>query len=98
MSGQAVGTYRCAPRVAWVQDAAQTLLVDRQDDRCWTLTGIEAAIWDLLTLGYASEQAVRFLSLFKSIPTEDARPALLTILQGWERAGLVQASGGNGDG
>ena len=83
-------TYRCVPTIVWVKDAEQTILVEEEARRSWILRGEEAAIWDWLTLNQSAERIVRFLSVLSGTSVEEARKALATILQGWEKAGVVQ--------
>lgn len=88
-------TYRCAPTVVWVKDAGQTILVEEAGRNSWILRGEEAAIWDWLTLNHPFERIVRFLSVISGTSADEARKALLAILQRWEKAGIVQTAEGN---
>jgi hypothetical protein len=98
MTGGQALTYCCAPGIVWAKDTGQTILVEQQGERIWILRDVEAAVWDLLTLGYRFGSAVRFLSVFLQVPAEDAGSTLLTILKEWEGAGIVRATGGSGCG
>ena len=91
-------TYRCVPTIVWVKDAEQTILIEEAGNHSWILRGEEAAIWDWLTLNHPSERIVHFLSVLSGISTEEAGKALLVILQGWEKAGIVQAVEGDSRG
>ncbi len=73
-------------------------LFEEDGTRSWTIRGAEAAIWDLLALGYRFDRIVHFLSILLNVPNEEARATLLATLQTWERAGMVQLAGGNGHG
>lgn len=91
-------TYRCLPTIVWVKDTEQTLLIEKGGKRSWILRGEEAAIWDWLTLNHRSERIVHLLSVLSGASAEEARKALVAILQGWEKAGILQVVEGNGRG
>jgi hypothetical protein len=91
-------TYRCVPTIVWVKDAEQTLVIEEAGKHSWILRGEEAAVWDWLTLNHPSERIVRTLSVLSGTSTEEARRALLAILQEWEKAGIVQAVEGDSRG
>ncbi len=94
----AASTYRCVPTIVWVKDAEQTILIEEDAKRSWILRGEEVAIWDWLTLNHPAERIVRFLSVLSGTSVEEARKALVTILQRWEKAGVVQIVEGDGRG
>ena len=91
MIAQDASTYRCVPTIVWVKDAGQTILIEEAAKHSWILRGGEAAIWDWLTLNHPSERVIDFLAVLSGTSTEEARKALLATLQGWEKAGIVQA-------
>jgi hypothetical protein len=82
-------SYRCAPGITWVQDAAHTLVVQGASGQSWTLTGVEEAIWNWLTLGYEYDQVVRLLALGLGAAADEA---LCTVLHDWRAKGLLGAS------
>lgn len=96
MTGERVLAYCCAAAVAWVKDADQTIVVEEETGRCWSMRGVEAAIWDLLTLDYSFEQIVRFLSALLNRSSEETTEALSTTMQRWEEAGILCAVRENG--
>jgi hypothetical protein len=59
--------YHCSPSIIWVKDADQTLVVDRETGQSWALRGVEAVVWDLLTIGYSYQRIVPMLSLILSL-------------------------------
>lgn len=86
---------------AWVRDAAQILVVDECRERVWSLRGVEAAIWDLLVLGYSLERMVDFLSVLQETPQQEAHAVLLQLLRKWEQEGILpspRARGAGGEG
>lgn len=91
-------SYRCAPAIVWVKDSGQTILVESESERCWIMRGVEAMVWDLLTLNYTFEGIVHFLSVMLEIPVDKASGDLWAILQGWEDAGILLPARGDGRG
>ena len=92
MSSDTVLTYRCAPGVVWVKDAGRTILVSADTGSSWLLSGWQAAVWDLLCLGYQNAGIVRALALLLDLPPETARKRLRAILDEWEVNGMVSAA------
>lgn len=90
--------YRCSPCIIWVKDVHQTLVVDREAGRSWALHGIEAVVWDLLTVGYSYRRIVPMLSLILSLSVEEAEHILAGVLRRWSDASIVQVSGEADDG
>jgi hypothetical protein len=106
IDGQAF-TVCCSPSIAWVKDAGQTLVVaneagsvpDRTERgggaRSWSLCGVEATIWDLLSLGYPFERIAAFLAVLLCAPQQQAEDGLWAVLQRWAERDMVRISGGN---
>ena len=90
--------YRCSPSIIWVKDADQTLVVDRETRQSWALRGVEAVVWDLLTIGYSYQRIVPMLSLILSLSMEEAEYTLAGVLRKWRDASIVQESFETGDG
>lgn len=82
--------YRCSPSIIWVKDTNQTLVVDRETGQSWALRGVEAVVWDLLTIGYSYQRIVPMLSLILSLSTEEAEYTLAGVLRKWRDASIVQ--------
>jgi hypothetical protein len=97
-NGWGLTHYFCAPTMTWVQDANQTFLVDADGGRFWSLRGVEAAIWDLLSLGYGYEKVARFLSLMLRVSEDEAESALSATLRRWQDEGIVQVMRDSGHG
>lgn len=98
MSDDGQRTYRCVPTIAWVKDAGQTLLVEEEAGRTWSLRGVEAAVWDWLSLGYSFDEIVGLLKVLVGASDEEARERLVAMLEGWKQAGIVRLAGSNGRG
>jgi hypothetical protein len=86
---RAVRSYCSAPDIVWLKDAGQTIVLDQATGRSWALRGVQAAAWDLLVLGYSFEQATRLLALLADMTEEEAWASLSTMLQAWERFGIL---------
>ena len=93
-----VSAYDCAPTITWVKDASQTIVVEGRGKRCWTLRGVDAVIWDLLTLNYDFARMVDFLARLSEGSREKAAVTLLTTFRHWEKEGIVTACGEGHDG
>jgi hypothetical protein len=87
--------YCCAPAVAWVKDTDHTILVEEEKRQAWCLQGMEATVWDLLTLNYTAAGIAGFLAVLWGGSVEEARKALVSVLQDWESAGIVCAVEGS---
>ena len=85
--------YRCAPTIVWARDEGRVIVVDDQDKRSWLLDGIEAAIWDWVTMGYAHPRIVSMVSLTLKGSDAQAETLLENTLHRWYLAGLVQLEG-----
>jgi hypothetical protein len=97
MSAGASAAYHCAPALCWVKDAGQTILVDGESGRSWVLRGVEAAIWDLLTLGYPAGQIAPFLAVLRTSPVDQASDTLAAVVHAWVEAGIVLVQEGGDD-
>jgi hypothetical protein len=84
--------YRCTPSIVWVRDTGQTLAVDEETGQSWTLRGVEAVVWDLLTVGYAYRRIVTLLALIFSLSTAEAEQTLASLLRRWQETELVRVS------
>ena len=89
MNSDLMPAYRCAPGVVWVKDATQTILVNADTGSSWRLGGCDAAIWDLVCLGYQTEEIIRFLALLLDITPKAAGSRLRDTLHQWEDSGVV---------
>jgi len=88
-----VCAYHSAPGIAWVKDAEQTIVVDRQSRAVWHLEGAEAVVWDLLVLGRPFGHIVRVVSLIAHVPEELARTSAVSMLEKWLDAGILKCEG-----
>jgi hypothetical protein len=91
-------TYDCAPTITWVKDANQVIVIEGRGARCWSLQGIEAIIWDLLSLNYGFARMVDLLAELSEGSRENAVTTLLTTMRHWEEEGIVTAGSRGWDG
>lgn len=85
--------YCCSPAIAWVKDTGQTLLVQEEERRWWSLYGTEAVIWDLCVLAYPFHKIVHFLSILLGFTVPEAEEILGTILHEWAEKGILCIEG-----
>jgi hypothetical protein len=93
MSGQNGLAYYAA-EIAWVRDAGQTILTDGLGGRSWILQGLEAAAWDLVSLGYSFEEMAGTLALLAGTDHEQSRSMLLATVRRWAEMGILCAADG----
>ena len=90
--------FACAPSIIWIRDVDQVLLVDQETKQSWSLRGVSAVVWDLVTVGHSHQRIVPLLSLIISLPIEEVERDLTKVLGKWLDEGIVQASGEAKDG
>lgn len=80
----------CPETVRWVNDAGQILVIDEQRGVTHTLRGVEAAVWDWLTLAYPYPVLVEMLAALLALSPGEAAARLEAILAAWQTAGLLE--------
>ena len=98
MSRPTMMAYDCAPTITWVKDASQVIVIEGRGARSWSLQGIEAVIWDLLTLNYGFAGMVDLLAVLLEGSRERAATTLLGTMRRWEEEGIVTTNGRGQDG
>ncbi len=83
-------SYRPAPSIRYVIEVDQTRLIDDRRGLSWSLQGLEAAIWDLLTSGHAYQRIVYSVSLLSDLPGVSAKKIVLAALQSWTDQGILE--------
>jgi len=86
-------TYSCSPRVSWAIDAGQIIVVDEQYGRRHCLRGVEAAVWDWLTLAYPYPRLLALLVELLAVPPAQAAVTLRELLHRWIDIGLLVQEG-----
>jgi len=94
MAGRSI-VYRSAPGIAWVKDAELTLIVDDERGQSWSLRGLEAAVWDLMTLSHSFAEIVNLVSLLAHCAPDEAASIVTALLHQWEQQGIVRATEGS---
>jgi hypothetical protein len=89
LDGQGV-VLTCPAPVWWVKDADQILVVDEQKGTLVILRGLEAVIWDWLTLMYSYPRLVNLLAALRVVPADEAERQLIDVLSAWQSIGLLQ--------
>lgn len=82
-------TYSCSPRVSWAVDAGQIIVVDEQQGRHYCLRGVEAAVWDWLTLAYPYPRLLTLLANLLAVSPAQAAVPLHAMLRQWADMGLL---------
>jgi hypothetical protein len=93
VSRSGASAFDCAPSISWVKDAGQVILVEGRGERCWSLRGVEAVIWDLLILKYGYDRLVDFLAELSQSSKGNAEATLLATIGHWEEEGIVTGDG-----
>ena len=83
-------------QVEYVRDLDQVILVSPENHQKWILQGIDAAVWNWLTLGYGYMRVVNMITTACSVSNEEASCLLQTILAKWVDAGLLNEGQGDG--
>jgi hypothetical protein len=90
--------YRCSPSILWLKDADQTILIDSENGETWSLRGVEAVIWDLLTLNYTSQMIAGVLPLLTGQAGAEPWSTFRALVQAWEKAGILCPTAEDGRG
>ena len=73
-----------------VRDIDMTLLVNDQNGKSFILRGLEATIWDWLTLNYSYNKIVGLLATIFDLPICKTEFRLNSILREWVEKGLLK--------
>jgi len=79
-------TYTCPPRVKWVIDAHQTIVVNEQSGEFAVLSDVDATLWHWLTLNYSYDKLLTFITALELPHPEQL---LQSTLQNWASSGLL---------
>jgi hypothetical protein len=88
-------SYRCSPTILWLKDADQTILIDTDEGASWSMSGAEAVIWDLFTLGHTAERVAAILHLLLGQTSEEAWRTLRAVVRVWEQEGILRPTVGD---
>lgn len=84
-----MSTFHVAPGVGWSVGRVNLTLTDRRGHVC-TLEYPEAAVWDLLSRGYAFEKIEQMLGHIASMEPAAADALIRTAIGRWRDAGLLE--------
>lgn len=79
----------CVRDMNWVRDDEMTLLVNEQSGQTFVLKGLEAAIWDWLSMQFSYTKITGLLEVVSELSTVEAEFYLNTILNQWVENGLL---------
>jgi hypothetical protein len=79
----------CPEEVSWATDTAGLILVHSARRETHILTGHDAAVWDLLTLGYSYPQLLSLAAGLLDEPELQAERKLWQLFDEWRSAGLL---------
>jgi hypothetical protein len=86
--------YNFSASICWCVDAHQIIVVDEVRGVAHTLTGLPAALWQWLSLGYGYSPLVEFTAQYLDCPLDQADQPVNAILTGWLAAGLLEQEHG----
>lgn len=81
--------YRCPPGLQWVNEHNHILVINPDGGKAHHLSGVEAALWDWIMLGYGNFHLEQFLAAALDLPTNAAVDHLQEALDEWCAAGLL---------
>lgn len=80
--------YRCQSGVSWGVELRNTIIIDGNSGRVWTLEYPEAAIWDLLTRGCRIDRIIAMISAIADVEEPSAAKCVHSAIIKWTYAGL----------
>ena len=83
--------YRLSPNVRWVVERFTVTLTDGKG-RVRALRYPEAAIWDLVSRGYAYDKVVPMMAHIAARDTAAADTLVRTTLEDWASDGLIESA------
>jgi hypothetical protein len=92
-AGRVSCVYHCPPALVWLKERGRTIVVDQKRMESWQLGGLQAVVWDLVTLGYPFGRIARLVAALLDVSRDEADGTVLTILARWEEAGMVRREG-----
>jgi hypothetical protein len=83
--------YRLSPNVRWVVERF-TVIVTDGSGRVRALRYPEAAIWDLVSRGYAYDKVVPMMAHIAARDAAEADTLVRTTLENWAGDGLIEGA------
>jgi hypothetical protein len=85
--------YHCPEHVGWSVEIDTIRLINRRSGAVCRLGYPEAAVWDLLSRGYAHEDLVRLLGVIASVDLSEAEQLVLRTVKDLAEKGFLTQSG-----
>lgn len=76
--------------VCWVNDGKQITVINRESNRFFTLSGLEAVVWNWLSLGYSYQQIEIMTAHLLSQSESEAVDVLGSIFRDWYTNDLLE--------
>ena len=83
--------YKLSPGVRWVVERFSVTLTDGQGT-VRTLRYPEAAVWDLLSRGYAFEKVVSMITHIAAVDASTADSLVRATVDDWAQAGFIESA------
>jgi hypothetical protein len=81
--------YQCASSTKWAVEIHGIILINEKTGNVCSLGYPQAAIWDLISRGYADEQFVNMVCAITSLQTSEAQRLIVENLENWLAAGFL---------
>jgi hypothetical protein len=82
--------FSCCEDIQWAKDSDRIVVISLDQNTSYALEGIEAMVWEYLTLGYTDPQLTTQLSALLDTSPACAHTTVTEILVAWERKGLIK--------
>lgn len=80
--------------IVWVQDKTHIWLVNEAENTVCALGGLEAAVWDWITLGYGYSRLLDMVAAYRAGTGAEAELELTGILRQWQDRGWLEKTHG----
>jgi len=83
----------CPAGVEWVKNSDGILVVHRNQNQSYHLTGIESVLWSWISLSYTYPRLVSMLAELAGISRLAAGRKLRQVLEDWRGKGILEERG-----
>lgn len=88
-----IGSYQCAAEIEWVKNSDHILLINRLTGQSWQFRGLQALIWELLSVGHRYQKLLKLFALTESIALDLADAQIRQTLKIWAQDGIIEQVG-----
>jgi hypothetical protein len=81
--------YQTPAWIQWCVDAKQVIVVDQSIGKSFTLRGLQASIWNWLTLGYERSRITEFVSITQNQTLVKSDQLVVSTVSDWIANGLL---------